>query len=297
MYLASMEPLTSSTTQLGVMVVQFRYQTIMFLASVEPVNLSTTQLKIAGELATGSNCMVNFKGTSNFTNNTVSGGDAFGGGGLYMKYKSTFLIYPNTTIYWENNHTRLGGAIFVQDTSPLSYCTSVAPFVSQEECFFQLSGYNLPTGSDIQLVFKNNSADIAGSVLYSGAIDNCKLIGRNLYKSGAVFDKIIKSDDTDYNTTSNISSDPFRLCPCEDNLPNCNTLEYDFPYIVYPGEIFQVSVAAVGQRNGTVPSAVISFINTEANPNSKLPQSQHFQQTTPALHSHTPCCHCLTMYR
>ena len=102
-----------------------------------------------GAIATGSNCTVNFKGTSNFTNNTVSGGDAFGGGGLYMKYKSTFLIYPNTTIYWENNHAQLGGAIFVHDTSPLSYCTSVAPFVSQEECFFQLSGYNLPTGSDI----------------------------------------------------------------------------------------------------------------------------------------------------
>ena len=39
-----------------------------------------------------------------------------------------------------------------------------------------------------------------------------------------------------------------------------------FPYTVYPGETFQVSVAAVGQRNGTVPSTVISIINQTVNP-------------------------------
>ena len=230
-----------------------------------------------GAIATGSNCTLTFKGTINFTNNTVSG-DTLGGGGLYMKYKSTFFIYPNTTIYWENNHAQFGGAIFVHDASPISYCTSVAPFVPQEECFFQLSGHNLATGSDIQLVFKNNSADIAGSVIYGGAVDNCKLTGQNLYKSGAVFDMIVKSNDSDYNTTSNISSDPFRLCPCENNLPNCNMDGYEFPYTVYPGEMFQVSVAAVGQRNGIVPSAVISLINKETKPNAQLPQSQNLQQ-------------------
>ena len=119
-----------------------------------------------GAIATGSNCTVNFKGTSNFTNNTVSGGDAFGGGGLYMKYKSTFFIYPNTTIYWENNHAQLGGAIFVHDTSPLSYCTSVAPFVPQEECFFQLSGYNLPTGIVISSWFSRTTLLILQEVCY-----------------------------------------------------------------------------------------------------------------------------------
>ena len=70
----------------------------------------------------------------------------------------------------------LGGAIYVQDASPLSYCTSVVPYVPKEECFFQLPGQNLSSGMDIRLVFKNNSSNDAGSVLYGGAIDNCKLI-------------------------------------------------------------------------------------------------------------------------
>ena len=192
-----------------------------------------------GAIATSSNCTLTFKGTINFTNNTVSGN----GGGLYMKYKSTFFIYPNTTIHCKKNHAQLGGAIFVHDASPISYCTSVAPFVPQEKCFFQLSGHNLAPGSDIQLVFKNNSADIAGSAIYGGAIDNCKLTGQNLYKSGVVFDMIVKSNDSNYNTTSIISSDPFRLCLCENNLPNCRRFEYKFP------------------------SAVISLINKVTKPN------------------------------
>ena len=79
-------------------------------------------------------------------------------------------------MYWENNHASLGGAICVDDVSPTaSYCTLLGPYGPKEECFFQLPGQNLSNGIDVQLVFKNNSADVAGSVLYGGAIDNCKL--------------------------------------------------------------------------------------------------------------------------
>ena len=30
----------------------------------------------------------------------------------YMGLKSTFSILSNTTVYWENNHASLGGAMF-----------------------------------------------------------------------------------------------------------------------------------------------------------------------------------------
>ena len=66
-------------------------------------------------------------------------------------------------VYWENNHATLGGAIYVRDDSPLSYCAPLAPYVPKEQCFFQLPGQNLTNGIDIRLVFKNNSADITGS--------------------------------------------------------------------------------------------------------------------------------------
>ena len=47
------------------------------------------------------------------------------------------------------------------------------------KCFFQLPGQSQSNGIDVQLVFKNNSAKTAGSVLHGGAIDKCKLTGLN----------------------------------------------------------------------------------------------------------------------
>ena len=66
-----------------------------------------------------------------------------------MGLKSTFSILPNTSVYCENNRTSLGGAIYVQDASPISYCTLVAQYVPKEECFFQLPDQNLSSGIDV----------------------------------------------------------------------------------------------------------------------------------------------------
>ena len=198
-----------------------------------------------------------------------------------MSLKTTLSILHNTTVYWENNHAIRGGAIYVQDASPLSYCTPLTPYIPLEECFFQLPGQNL-SSINVQLIFINNSADDAGSVLYGGAIDSCKLThGLDIYSSGKVFNMLVHNNNTDYKITSNISSDPFQICPCENNLPNCSIIEYQLPHMVYPGETFQVSVVAVGQRNGPVPSTVISSFDKIQNPegtDSKLLGSQYLQQ-------------------
>ena len=89
-----------------------------------------------------------------------------------MGLNSTFSILPNSTVYWANNHATYGGAIYVFDASPLSYCNtllgpSIAAHIPREECFFQLPGQNMSNDTNVQLVFKNNSADNAGSVLYA----------------------------------------------------------------------------------------------------------------------------------
>ena len=112
-------------------------------------------------------------------------------------------------------------------------------------------------GINVHLVFKNNYADTAGSVLYGVAVDNCKLThGLDSNSSGEVFDKMVHIDnDTEYSTTSTISSDPLQICPCENNL-DCSVSWYIIPRTVYLGETFQVSLVAVGQRGGTVPSTV-----------------------------------------
>ena len=183
---------------------------------------------------------------------------------------STISISTNTTVYWENNHAHLGGSIYVDDSfNPFIYCTQIEK-CTPNECFFQLPGQNLSSGLDAQFIFKNNSADDAGSVLYGGAIDTCRLTGLESYSSGEVFDMLAHGEDE--NTTSNISSDAFRICPCENNLPNCH--KSCVPNTVYPGETFPVSVVAVGQRNGPVAAKIISTIDSDA----ILLSSQHTQQ-------------------
>ena len=203
-----------------------------------------------------SNAILTLNGTVSFTNNEASNSfeGAGSGGGVYL-YSSTVSILSNTTVYWENNHASLGGAIYVDDSSnPFIYCTQVEK--STNECFFQLPSQNLSGSLDVQLVFKNNSAD-AGSVLYGGAIDYCRLTGLDSYSSGELFDMLVHIED-DENTTSMISSYPFRICHCESDLPNCD--KSSIHNKVYPGETFTVSVAAVGQRNGTVAAEIRSNI-------------------------------------
>ena len=228
-----------------------------------------------GAISSETNNTLTFSGIIYFTNNGEVNGYTFGGG-VYLGLKSTISILPNTTVYWENNHARFGGAIYVADVSTMSYCTVIAKFVPKEECFFQLRGQNLSNRIDVQFVFKNNFAGGGGSVLYGSAIDDCILTGLDSNSSGKVFDMIVYNNDIDDNTTSTISSDPLRICYCENNLPNCSGSRYHFARTVYLGETFQVSVVAVGQRNGTVPSRVISIINQEYHP-SHLPDSQHLQ--------------------
>ena len=176
------------------------------------------------------------------------------GGAMHLALSSTFSILPHTTVCLKHNHATLGGAIYISDTNLLIYCTQIARYIPTEECFFQLPGRNL----SVQLVFKNNTADDAGSVLYGGAIDNCKLIGLDSYSSGEVFNMLVHiEDDIDYSTTSKISSEPLSICPCTNNVPQCSGSKYyRIPHSVYPGETFQISVVAAGQRGGTVTSTV-----------------------------------------
>ena len=228
-----------------------------------------------------------FNGTCNFINNGYSGDRmdacAMNGGGMYLGLKSTFSIWPHTNVYWEDNYATLGGAIYVRDTSPISYCANcgpqdVAADIPKEECFFQLAKQNLFTGTEFQLSFKNNIADVAGSVLYGGAIDNCKLIGLDSYNSGKVFDMLVKNgDDTDYNTTSNISSEPLRICPCDNNLPYCSESPITKYITAYPDETFQVPMVVAGQRNGAIFSAVRSDVDVD--PGNLLGSNQYLQHT------------------
>ena len=154
-----------------------------------------------GAISAHRNSTLTFNGSISFTNNGHDTQDSRGGA-MYLASSSTLSILPHTTVSWEDNHANLGGAIYVSDVNPFIYCTQFANYMhihtlTNKRCFLQLPGI------DVQLVFKNNFADDAGSVLYGGAIDNCKHTGL----SSLAFNNLAQ-DQAD-NTTSSISSDPF----------------------------------------------------------------------------------------
>ena len=112
------------------------------------------------------NSTLTFDGADKFTNNGLTNNVNNGvsrGGAMYLAISSLLFILPHTTVCLENNHANLGGAIYVYDVSPSIYCTQ--RYISRKRCFFQLPGQNLSSGLDVQLLFKNNYADDAGSVL------------------------------------------------------------------------------------------------------------------------------------
>ena len=240
---------------------------LCFTGTSSFINNSAMQ---GGAISANSDTVLTFSGNINFTNNGHNIKDSCGGA-MYLAIHSTLFVLSHTIVYWKNNYANLGGAIYVVIANPFIYCemTQIGTFIPKEKCFFQFPGQSLSSGLGVQFVFKNNSADTAGSVLYGGAIDNCDL---GPYNSGPVFDKVVHYEAD--NTASSISSDPFRICLC-----NLNNHLYCGQSMkirsVYPGETFQVSVVTVGQRDGIVPSAVRSHTDK-----GRLASSQYIQQTT-----------------
>ena len=129
-------------------------------------SFSSNSAMQGGAIAANSNSTLTFNGSVNFTSNGCNMGDSHGGA-MYLAISS---IFPNTTECWENNCANLGGAIYVLNANPLTYCkmTQFSTFLEKDKCFFQLPGQNAVD----YFVLKNNSADAAGSVLYGGAIDD-----------------------------------------------------------------------------------------------------------------------------
>ena len=235
-----------------------------FLSFIGTSSFCSNSAMQGGAVSVKLNSTVTFNGNISFTNNGQNTRDSCGGA-MYLGISSTFSILPCTTVHWENNHANLGGAIYVMNANPLIYCSEIAKYIPKEECFFQLPGQYI----DIQLVFKNNSADASGSMLYGGAIDNCKLNSLNSSTSGKVFDLLVQQK-----SNNRVSSDPFHVYLCENNHPNWDGKSRK-ELSVYPGETFYVSVVSTGQRNGIVPAQVRSHMDK-----GRLLNSQYIQRTT-----------------
>jgi len=102
---------------------------------------------------------VAFKGNNSFTSNIAAKG-----GGQYLVNSVDFFSQNTTFIMDGNNATAYGGAVYVVDSNPASYCF---PDISKlERCFYQIHGlfeepFSIMTFSGY-IAFTNNLASSYG---------------------------------------------------------------------------------------------------------------------------------------
>ena len=209
--------------------------------------------------------------TLNFssTNTTFKNNTSNKGGGIYLCYKSFWTLLQDTRVLMTKNTAAYrGGAIYSEDTNYNIYCL---PDQLRREviknnndglynCFFQRSNYS----RNVKIIFESNSAQEAGNALYGGLVDNCKLNDPQdssyAIQTSRVFNKTFSFTQSSSNFSA-VSSFPFKVCPCQNNYPDCETSAVNRQ--VYPGEKITLSVVAVGQRNGTAAAVIRSYVQSD----------------------------------
>ena len=117
----------------------------------------------------------------------------------------------------------------------------------QSEYFFRCGSWYCEKNTT-KVLFRKNSAILAGNEIYGGWIDD-------LYTCEA--------DDVHWNPTDNdqhvVTSNPTRICMCVSSIPVGNITEHQI--VTVPGQTIEIEAVAVGQRLGIVPSIVIATLS------------------------------------
>jgi len=182
-------------------------------------------------------------GKLNFTGNS-----AYEGAAIFFGDGSSISVDNDTEISFTHNHADYtGGAIKVN-----KYYVSPSYASDDTYCFLR------NVGNNVRFTFNGNSARNGGDAIYGGQMGETKTeSGKScIYTLKSISHFIISSP----NNLSLISSDPSRVCICEDNRPQCQ--EYTRNVSVYPGQTFNISAYVVGQHCGTAKGTVhAQFLN------------------------------------
>ncbi len=190
----------------------------------------------------GSKTTMIIDGRMNVVKNTAH----VSGGVFYFASGSECWVMENTSLLLAHNHAgQFGGAVYIQDDS-FYRCVIFRFKQYQANCFLQPTRW--PTTATVQIL-EVNYAEEAGSGLYGGLVDRCKLElwGNEVDDSTSteVFEWIFQNfSDQNASNSSFTSSDPIGVCLCISNKPHCNITR---EVTAFPGGTLYVSVVAIGQ--------------------------------------------------
>ena len=193
---------------------------------------------------TASNSDLFFNGSATFSDNYASNG------GAITLISSSMYVSPTATVEFNRNFARwFGGAIYI--SKPRRNYGKYGILI----CSIQMP-YDTANSQWFSITFNQNKAGIAGNAIYGGYTSACspcqrcsdRYYGKEIY----IYDGFNDSSDL-----SNFTSDPTRVCFCENGIPDCYKVKDSIT--VHPGEYFNLSVATVGYGLDTVPGYVIAM--------------------------------------
>ena len=210
-------------------------------------------------------------GSTNFTNNTAQSGTAF----ILSKDSVIRLSSSSHTIFTNNHATNTGGVFYI--VTNLHYnvdyiTTSATVVIDETTCFLQTD----EDQSEPALIFQNNTAGYAGDLIYGGQIANGWDGEQNCLPRFKNISRILPP----FNKLSLISSDPSRVCVCDEasGLPDCLNVLDSQNVLIYPGQAIQISAVVTGQNFGTAAGSVHAQFLKQS-PTHTLPQLQSWQYT------------------
>ena len=183
---------------------------------------------------------ISLSGNTTFTRNTASRG---GGMTLVGGARLHFLLHIPLKVTFLRNVGETGGAIFTDDFTSL--CSN-----SKSACFFDVDlpvsiANTYPLLNNLHLNFSLNSASQSGPVMYGGNLENCLV--NNLPVGSGLFLLQNALMHTTPIHPADVSSDPRKICICQNGKANCATESYSVK--VKRGELFNISLITVGQLN------------------------------------------------
>ena len=222
-----------------------------------------------------------------FSDVTLAGTVVFSGnrgvkGGALAMYQSLLYLNEFCNITFIGNSARdRGGAIYIEQFSHIVTSWDLI----YPRCFGDLKTNNSDAyysfienvHERIKVKMIDNFAAEGGDDIYGGSLNGpCTLGDHGLVEFASTY-KVVQFDNY---TTSSVTSDPKRVCLCNDKgKPECANLEYIFAKQQprYPGEMFSVSATLVGYDFGTVPGIVYSNVLHE-DENITLGHNQRLQE-------------------
>ena len=143
-----------------------------------------------------------FTGNNIFTNNS-----GFYGGGMAL-YGLSYIVLSGPAAIVNltgNNASHYGGGLYISQPFYPIFTT----------CFFQKTH---PAHVDAKIILSKNTAGVTGSALYGGnQLESCKSFGINFNDSFLFPDQLRPND---------ISSDPDKVCLCNNDTVNCSNYTY-----------------------------------------------------------------------